>query len=55
MRGILIVKYKLGLVSGRVLLAGLVRRWWGIRKIILVVILPSFLLVINIRKLALKR
>ena len=47
MRGILIVKYKPGLVWGRALLAGLVRRWLGIRKIILVVVLPSFLLVIN--------
>jgi hypothetical protein len=47
MRGILNVKYKLGLAWGRVQLAGLVRRWRGIRKIILVVVLPSFLLVIN--------
>ena len=46
-RGILTIKYKLGLVWGRVLLVGLVRRWREIGKIILVVVLPSFLLIIN--------
>jgi len=47
MRGILIIKSKLGLVWGRVLLGGSVRRWRGVKKIILVVVLPSFLPVIN--------
>ena len=45
--GILIVKSKLKLLWGRVLLVGSVRRWRGIKGIILVVILPSFLLMIN--------
>ena len=46
-RGILTIKYKLGLLWRRVLLVGLVRRWREIGKIILVVVLPSFLLIIN--------
>ena len=47
MRDIPIVKFKLGWAWERVLLAGLVGRWRGIRKIILVAVLPSFPLVIN--------
>jgi hypothetical protein len=40
-----IIKFKLVLGWGRVLLAGLVVRWMGIKKIILVAVLPSFPLV----------
>ena len=45
---ILITKYKLGLIGGMVLLLVSVRKWRGIGKVILVVILLSFLLVIAI-------
>ena len=48
MRGILITKYKLGLIRGIILLLVSVRKWRGIGKVILVVILLSFLLVIAI-------
>jgi hypothetical protein len=48
MRGILITRYKLGLLRGRVLLLVSVREWRGIGKVILVVILLSFLLLIVI-------
>ena len=47
MEGILIIKSKLKLVWGRVLLVGSVTRWRWIKRIILVVVLQSFLLVIN--------
>jgi len=52
MRGIPITKYKLGLVRGRVLLSESVRKWRGVGKIILVVILPRFHLVITINYLS---
>jgi hypothetical protein len=48
MRGILITKYKLGHIRGMVLLLVSVRKWRGIGKVILLVILLSFRLVIVI-------
>ena len=47
MKVILSVKFRLKLVWGRVLWTGLAKKWKGIRKTILEVILPSYLLAIK--------
>jgi len=47
MKVILSVKFRLKLVWGRVLWAGLAKKWKGTRKTILEVVLPSYLLAIK--------